>query len=212
MYRVSEEDLLQNGHTTINQAQTTHISSGHNICDFVIIHYTASHGSGLSSTAWAGHPESKVSWHITIDRNGSVIQLADFRKICWHAGESSWYAPNNGRDYKEMNKFSVGIELANAGILERDSNVFQTEYGAKIPSTNVLMGPEGNYWEQYSHRQITTAYDIALAISKKYNCLDILGHNQIAPARKIDPGPFFPLQDLRHKLREQDWYIHSKQL
>ena len=79
----------------------------------VIVHATAT--SGLSSPlAWLCNPDSKVSAHYLIDREGVAYHLVHESNIAWHAGESEWKGKSN------VNEFSVGIELVNAndGIQE----------------------------------------------------------------------------------------------
>lgn len=73
----------------------------------VIIHATAT--SGIDSPkAWLCNPESKVSAHYLIGKDGKTYQLVAENDIAWHAGESAWRGKNN------VNAFSIGIELVNA--------------------------------------------------------------------------------------------------
>ena len=97
----------------------------------------------------------KVSAHILIERNGSLIQFVPFNKCAWHAGEST-YA---GRD--SCNEFSIGIEL------------------------------KGSIKEEFTSKQYLVLNDLLYLLKEQYGEMNIVGHNEIAPNRKKDPGPFF---------------------
>lgn len=79
----------------------------------VVLHATAT--SGLESPKdWLTNPDSKVSAHYLIGRDGACFQLVSENDVAWHAGESSWDGQSN------VNSFSIGIELVNAndGIMD----------------------------------------------------------------------------------------------
>ena len=97
----------------------------------------------------------KVSAHILIERNGSLIQFVPFNKCAWHAGEST-YA---GRD--SCNEFSIGIEL------------------------------KGSIKEEFTSKQYSVLNDLLYTLREEYGEMNIVGHSEIAPNRKNDPGPFF---------------------
>lgn len=203
MYQISNDLLVD---PSIQRAYSPHKSSGRNVCDFVIMHYTGSHGTASSSNAWAKDPRSKVSWHIIIDRDGTVYQMCNFREIGWHAGDSAWYAKQVNRQYKYMNQYSIGIEIANAGLLTYKNGAYYNPYGVVIPRDRVIVTPDNKAWEKFTDIQIQKSYEVALSCAQKYNCVDILGHNEISPGRKIDPGEAYPLRDLKQKLYSQPWY------
>lgn len=205
-FTVTDDFLHMNGKkvTTFN---TPHKSSGHNICDFVVIHYTGSHGTFSSSSRWSGDPKSKVSWHITIGRDGSINQSEHgFRAVLWHAGRSEWHAKQNNRTYKSLNKYSIGIEVSNAGKLSKVQDYYVNPYGHKYAKNEVFIDSDGVAWEKFTPEQIKKVEQVALALAKEYNCVDIVGHEDIAPGRKIDPGPAFPLERLQDKLYKKPWY------
>ena len=97
----------------------------------------------------------KVSAHILIERNGSLIQFVPFNKCAWHAGQSN-YA---GRD--RCNEFSIGIEL------------------------------KGSIKEEFTRDQYSVLNDLLDLLKKEYGDMDVVGHSEIAPDRKNDPGPYF---------------------
>lgn len=97
----------------------------------------------------------KVSAHILIERDGSLIQFVPFNKCAWHAGQSN-YA---GRD--RCNEFSIGIEL------------------------------KGSIKEEFTNDQYSVLNDLLDLLKKEYGDMDVVGHSEIAPNRKNDPGPYF---------------------
>ena len=109
---------------------------------------------------------SKVSCHYLIDREGKIIQLVEDLKIAWHAGKSRW------KKLKNLNANSIGIELVNRGH----------EFG----------------YQKYPKKQIDKLVRLVFFLKKKYKIKNscILGHSDIAPLRKKDPGEKFPWSKL----------------
>ena len=112
------------------------------------------------------NPKSKVSSHYVISQNGKIYRLVQDNKIAWHAGKSCW-----GK-YKNLNKNSIGIELVNKGH----------QFGYK----------------NFKKKQLSSLIKICKNLKKKYKIKDknILGHSDIAPTRKNDPGEKFPWEFL----------------
>ena len=106
--------------------------------------------------------KSKVSSHYLIKNNGSIITLVPELYVSWHAGISSW------QNYKSINKYSIGIEISNPG--------------------------HGNKYKKFSKKQIRSILKLSKYLIKKYKIKIkfILGHSDIAPYRKKDPGENFP--------------------
>ena len=110
--------------------------------------------------------KSKVSSHYFIKNNGQILTLVPERYIAWHAGISSW------QKYKSINKYSIGIEISNSGH-------------------------KFNY-KKFSKKQIVSILNLSTYLIKKYKIKSrfILGHSDIAPDRKKDPGEKFPWEYL----------------
>ena len=202
-WSVKDDLLTQGGSVITRREQCSHFSKDkRNICDFVVLHYTGSHGTYESSNNWAIDPRSKVSWHVTIGRSGEVIQLLDFRTVAWHCGKSEWYSEVTDKHYRSLNRWGIGIEFANTGLLSRTSGGF-----CRHGTTDVLYdlnerdklfrGPEGHWWEMFTESQLRIGADIVKMLLDEYECIEVLGHSEIAPKRKIDPGPAFPLQEFK---------------
>ena len=113
--------------------------------------------------------ESRVSAHYLIKQNGEIITLVPDLYTAWHAGKSVW------KNYTSLNKDSIGIEIVNPG---HDIN-----------------------YKRFSKIQLAALVRLSKFLIKKYriNSKNILGHSDIAPERKKDPGEKFPWKLLSKK-------------
>jgi N-acetylmuramoyl-L-alanine amidase len=159
---------------------------------YLVIHYTAA--TTLDGTvSWFTNPLAKASAHLVIGRDGAIVQMVPFNRHAWHAGASRW------GDIEGLNRFSIGIELVNAGrLVKNGSNNWVDWFGHVIPPTEVTIAQHKNEteptgWHEYTEAQIASALAVAHALNSTYKFLDILGHDDIAPGRKKDPGPLFPM-------------------
>jgi len=117
----------------------------------------------------------KVSCHYHIDRKGQIIQMVEDNNVAWHAGKSRW------KNFKNLNQNSIGIELVNKGH----------EFG----------------YQKFTNLQINNLIKLCIKLKAKYKVesSNILGHSDIAPLRKKDPGEKFPWKKLKNK-RVGIWY------
>ena len=124
---------------------------------------------------------SKVSCHYFIKKNGDIINLVPDLYVSWHAGISRW------KKLKKLNKFSIGIEIHNPGH----------QYG----------------YQRFNKKQINSLKNLSLKLAKKYNLKSkhYLGHSDIAPDRKKDPGEKFPWEFLS-KYNIGVWHSLDKRL
>tara|TARA_B100000029_G_scaffold458535_1_gene488013 strand:- start:36 stop:755 length:720 start_codon:yes stop_codon:yes gene_type:complete len=115
------------------------------------------------------NPLSKVSSHFVINKKGKIFRLVEDNQIAWHAGKSCW-----GK-FKNLNKNSIGIELVNKGH----------QFG----------------YSNFQKKQLLRLINICKKLIKKYKIKknNIVGHSDIAPLRKIDPGEKFPWEQLAKK-------------
>lgn len=111
-------------------------------------------------------PESKVSAHYLVSERGEVTRLVPENKRAWHAGLSYW------RGHKDVNSASIGIELDHPGHALGYRDFSEDQFEALVPLL---------------HR-IVKEHDIPRA--------NVVGHSDVAPARKIDPGELFPWERL----------------
>ncbi len=159
---------------------------------FLIEHFTAG-ASAMSSINWWRNPAAKgASAHVVIDRDGTVYQCRPFNRTAGHAGPSTWVDPNTGVRYTNLNRCSIGIELANGG----DSYPRKFSSLEPVRARHKNGGPTTE-WERYTEAQIEACKAVSKALVDRYNLDDLIGHEDIAPSRKDDPGPAFPMADVR---------------
>lgn len=169
---------------------------------YLIFHYTAGRNFE-SSVNYLCKPEAKASAHLVLGRNGRIAQLVPFNKVAWHAGRSHWEGISG------LNRHSIGIEIDNAGPLTKRGNTFRAWFGANYPEEEVIhakhkLDSAPAYWHTYTDTQIKRAMALAELLVRAYNLTDILGHEDIAPERKRDPGPAFPLESIRSRILGRD--------
>tara|TARA_B100000809_G_scaffold177192_1_gene174684 strand:+ start:249 stop:989 length:741 start_codon:yes stop_codon:yes gene_type:complete len=131
----------------------------------IVFHYTGMQ-SKVEALKKLCNSKSKVSCHYFIDEIGNIVRIVPEKFSAWHAGKSSW------KNFKFLNKFSIGIELVNPGH----------DFG----------------YRKFSKKQIYSLKKISKKIIAKYNIIDsnIVGHSDISPLRKKDPGEKFPWKEL----------------
>ena len=113
--------------------------------------------------------ESEVSCHWLISRKGVIFKIVDEKYKAWHAGNSCW------KNTKMLNNNSIGIELENPG--------------------------HGKNYKQFSEPQYKALEILIKEAMKKYNIdkQNILGHSDVSPDRKLDPGEYFNWERLSKK-------------
>lgn len=164
----------------------------------LVMHFTAG-GSADGSISWLSNPHSRASAHVVIGQDGSVTQLVPFNRVAWHAGKSEWL----GRS--RVNEFSIGIELDNAGRLVRNGDRWRAWFGREYPPEQCLEAThrfesESCGWHLYPEAQIAAAVEVGVALMEKYPLWDVVGHDDISPFRKVDPGPAFPMESYRSRV------------
>lgn len=166
----------------------------------LVFHFTAG-ATALSSIEFWRTPEAQgASAHIVIDRDGTIFQCRPFNRTCGHAGapgKARWQDPKTGIMYGTPNAYGIGIEIANAG-----DNESLTRRYTELPLISAAhRNNPGSIkrWEQFTAEQIAASMEMAQVLTKRYNLDDITGHDCIAPERKDDPGPAFPMRMIREK-------------
>ena len=129
--------------------------------------------TGESALARMCDPEAKVSAHYMVEEDGRIFSLVPEERRAWHAGKSFWKGETN------INAVSVGIEIVNPGH----------EFG----------------YRAFPDAQIEALADLIADVRSRWTIPDarILGHSDVAPDRKEDPGELFPwkhLSELGHGL------------
>lgn len=152
--------------TKLSIDRSMHATGQDSRVQFIVIHYTALPDEASLHTLI----KERVSSHYLITRKpvARILQLVDENRRAWHAGESIWY----GRTF--LNSASIGIEIVNQGPRENGD------------------------WDPYPRDQITLLAALIHDIAQRHNVKahNIVGHSDIAPQRKQDPGPAFPWEQL----------------
>ena len=137
------------------------------------VKYLVFHYTGMKSENAAikrlTNESSKVSCHYFIKNNGQIIRIVPDLYVAWHAGISSW------KKDKFINSNSIGIEISNPG--------------------------HNNGYKNFNQKQVSSIIYLLKKLKKKYKIKkeNILGHSDIAPLRKKDPGEKFPWKLLGKK-------------
>ncbi|HSW75721.1 MAG TPA: N-acetylmuramoyl-L-alanine amidase [Candidatus Saccharimonadales bacterium] len=158
---------------------------------YIILHYTAM-CTFSGAVKFFQKPDTKVSAHYVVGPQGEIVEMVDPELQAAHAGVSSW------KDKEGLNVHSIGIEIVNPGYSEKDSEPcskkcpeWSKEDGVKIPGSDKI-------WYKFTPAQIETVIQLCKHLMEKYNIPqeNVIGHGDIAPGRKVDPGPLFPWKDL----------------
>ena len=124
---------------------------------------------GASAIARLRDPEAKVSSHYLVEEDGTVLRMVAEDKRAWHAGQSHW------RDVDDVNSASVGIEIVNPGH----------EFG----------------YRPFPPEQVASVVQLVAEIKDRHEITrgNIVGHSDVAPVRKRDPGELFPWHELARR-------------
>ena len=135
---------------------------------FIVLHYTA---SDLPRSLQVLTQEEVSSHYLIAEQPATIYRLVDESRRAWHAGNSQW----NGRTW--LNSSSIGIEMVNRGYTDT---------------------PEGRVWQPWSEPQIDALVLLLKDIMQRHGLTaqHVIGHSDIAPQRKVDPGPAFPWERL----------------
>lgn len=153
------------GCTTAPRINTDHQSAAHSSrVQYIVLHYTA---SDLQRSLQLLTRGGLSSHYLIDDRSGTVYRLVDEDRRAWHVGDSEW----QGRTW--LNASTIGIELVNPGYTD---------------------GPQGRVWAPYSEKQIEALIGLLKDIVARHRLPpgSVVGHSDVAPQRKSDPGPLFP--------------------
>jgi len=137
---------------------------------YLVLHYTDTETAEEALSLLKGEdPAHKVSAHYFVDTDGTVTRLVDEEKRAWHAGKSYWEGE------EDINSCSIGIEIQNPG--------------------------HSNGYKTFPPAQVAAVKELCKAIIARHGmaACHVLGHSDVAPARKTDPGELFPWEELAHE-------------
>nr|WP_081933927.1 N-acetylmuramoyl-L-alanine amidase [Massilia sp. 9096] len=136
---------------------------------FLVLHYTV--GDKASSLTTLTQQEVSAHYLVTDDPVPVIYGLVDEKNAAWHAGNSSW------KNFTQLNNSSIGIEIVNPGWKDT---------------------PNGRVYAPFPQSQIDALIPLVKDIVARHHIApeNVLGHSDIAPQRKQDPGPMFPWKQL----------------
>jgi N-acetylmuramoyl-L-alanine amidase len=183
--------------------------------DYVVIHYTAT-DTARSAIDWFMNTKNnpgRIAAHIVLDFDGTITQLVPFNRKAHHAGTSTW----DGVDF--FNSHSIGIEVVNAGFVEKSANgSFRRRIGRDKNGKDIFhnypagdnskiikadhkhkfwTAKDNHHWFSYPEAQLQALYKLCKVLFEKYQLVTAVGHDDISPARKPDPGPAFPWDEFK---------------
>ncbi|MEM1287787.1 MAG: N-acetylmuramoyl-L-alanine amidase [Pseudomonadota bacterium] len=122
-----------------------------------------------AAVRWLADPKSKVSCHYVVHQDGRIVQMVEEEHRAWHAGRAVW------KGVDDINARSVGIEICNPGH----------EHG----------------YVPFPQTQIDAVIELSVAVIGRHEIAaeHVLGHSDVAPSRKQDPGELFPWDELARK-------------
>lgn len=192
-----------------------------------ITHYTALGDGRKTAKRFHNHDRAKVegkpyrsvSTHFIVCRDGHIIQLASIHDRTWHAARKGlqFTVPatrgNPSRGSRNPNHWFVGVDLANWGLLKGDERKGWTTWTKKSFGDQVFKDERGRAWEAYPTFQVDAYLALMEALKEE---LEIprsaqLGHSDIDPGRKIDPGPALRFEQQMDKIYapeptfDEDW-------
>jgi N-acetylmuramoyl-L-alanine amidase len=136
---------------------------------FLVLHYTVS--DRPSSVKILTEQQVSAHYLVTDDPTPVIYNLVDENNAAWHAGNSSW------KNFTQLNNSSIGIEIVNQGWKDT---------------------PNGRVYAPFPQSQIDAIIPLVRDIVTRHHITpdNVLGHSDIAPLRKQDPGPMFPWKQL----------------
>ena len=196
--RIVDHRLVHDDGTPYRFVKTPNVGNGELKFRYLVMHFTAG-GSAQESIGWLANPAAKASAHVVIARDGTITQMVPFNRVAWHAGQSTWEGING------LNSWSIGIELDNPGRMTRRNGTWTSDAGSKLPDDQVVEAVHKNEtkssgWARYPQAQLDAARQLAALLVRTYGLKEIIGHDDISPGRKVDPGPAFPFADFRKQV------------
>ena len=151
----------------------------------IVLHFTAGGIDGAIETFQRG----KLSSHYLISKGGDVVQMVKENDVAYHAGKSFW------GDSTNLNLLSLGIELENWGELTLDGTHMIRRWTGAV-HTGPYHRINKKYWDHFPFIQMNSLVELCKSIKTRYPKIDVVGHSDIAPGRKNDPGPALDINRL----------------
>jgi N-acetylmuramoyl-L-alanine amidase len=167
---------------------------------YIILHCTATASPFERNVRAFERDGYEASVHLLIGRAGEIHQFVPFNAAAAHCGDNHWH-----NVYHNMDRYSIGIEMLNAGLLDTDNQLDYYKVNAGITYTipeDDRVYEKYHWWQIYPPAQLQAAEAGVRLLFQHYSeLIDVLGHNEINPVqRSNDPGPAFPLQRFHNRV------------
>lgn len=197
-FRIEDGLVLSGGDYPVSHVETPN-HSGTIDPRYIVLHSPIGVGDDLIRMMTSN--KIKASAHIIVRRDGSLVQLLPLDYKAWHAGRSKWGT------LMGLNQHSIGIEIENWGPLKKSGGNWKPQLSDTIiPDDEVVEaahksgGPAGG-WHKFTDKQIASLTELLLVIrASDSDIVDVIGHDDISPGRKLDPGPALPLEQIRERV------------
>lgn len=155
---------------------------------FLVLHYTAgdNYEGDVRTLSTSDRP---ASCHLVLAADGRLTQIGDFKDVLWHAGKSAW------KGFVGLNSHSIGIEVTCPGPVDGDQARYAGLEDGKPYHFTMAAHRNGGpvrKWAVFTEKQIEVLLELGGFLIAHYGLKEAVGHDQIAPTRKIDPGPSCP--------------------
>lgn len=172
-----------------------------------VTHYDAISDAKVTVRRMANNGnKARASTHFVIARDGMIYQLVSILDRSWHAGlaesDPEFFIPPMGRSTHNPNSWFIGIDFSNLGYLDA---TFKAHNGFQIKPQHVFIDSSARsekykYWEAYREEAVHSYIDLVIALNSHLKLLPDMHftHAEIAPHKKIDPGPALPFAEI-HK-------------
>ncbi len=160
----------------------------------IVVHDTSSRLTKGNVVNYLKKNKPKVSYHVVIERDGTIVQMAPFNRRCHHAGRSSF----RGRKY--CNSFSIGIGIVSPGPLtgttEKAKSWFGETYSEGVVEKRSPHHGKSHLWLAYTNEQLMALDQLVRDLHAEYGEIPVSGHYVVSPGRKIDPAPTLSFADI----------------
>lgn len=175
----------------------------------IVLHWTAAPCKTLVENLarikrWAANDGDKSSTHFSILRDGTIYQLVPTTRASWHAGASSWVTASGAKLPPKgnggVNRYSLGVDFDLVGPLTRAADGRWLDcYGGTYTGAQPEYDEGTRRWyEPVALSQLVACRLLLDALRSKFavDLHDVVGHLDVSPGRKIDPGPFITRRTL----------------
>lgn len=169
----------------------------------VVLHWTAApYRNAAQNLArikrWAANTGDKSSTHFSIQRDGQIYQLVQTTRAAWHAGASTWVLADGAKvppkkSETSVNRYSIGIDFDLVGPVTPSDDHWIDCYGGTYTGPEPVYSADTHKWyEPVQDCQLYACRILLDALRSQFavDLHDIVGHIDVSPGRKIDPGPF----------------------